>query len=86
MYSCDIQANQNKDGSMIDYPAGKEIRDMRKRAHEFLDRIFAVYPTKRERTAMMYSFLNTRVKSGHIGLATKDELSKLIRLLEREVS
>ncbi len=84
--SCDMQATQEKNGRMIDYPAGQEIRDLRKKAHTLLDQIFAVYPTKCERTAMIYSFLNTRIKSGHIGLATKDELTRLIKLLEREIS
>lgn len=83
---CDMQATQDKkSGRWIDYPAGAEIRALRRKAHQLMEDVFGDWGDKRGARASMYAWLRTRVKSGHIGHATKKELERVIKLLERKI-
>lgn len=82
---CDVTASQEKNGRMIDYPAGGEIKKMRRRAHELMEQVFGKWGDKRTARASMYAWLKTKVKSGHIGHATETELRRVVKLLEMQV-
>lgn len=82
---CDMQATQEKTGRWIDYPAGQEIRDLRRQAHQLMTDVFGEWGDKRGARTAMYAWLRTRVKSGHIGHASKKELEKVIKLLKKKI-
>lgn len=80
--NCDVTSTEHPDGTPADYPAGKEIKKLRRRAHELMEAVFGSWYDKRAKSDM-YSWIKTQTKSGHIGHATEEELVKVIRLLER---
>lgn len=83
--NCDVTATQDKGGRMIDYPAGGEIKAMRRKAHDLLEKVFGAWEDKKGSRNKMYAWLKTKTKSGHIGHASKKELERVIKLLEREL-
>ena len=83
--TCDITASQDKNGRWIDYPAGEEIKNLRREAHRLMEDVFGAWEDKRGARASMYGWLKLRVKSGHIGHATKKELEKVIKLLKKKI-
>lgn len=80
---CDITCAEHPDGSLMSYPAGRGVQELRKEAHQLLKDVFGKWEDKRAKSAM-YSWLKTKTKEGHIGKATKEELIKVIKLLKQE--
>lgn len=79
---CTVTASRDKSsGRMIDYPADKDVKFLRRKAHKLMEECFGKWGEKRAMFAM-YSWLKDHVQSGHIGLATKKELLTVIALLK----
>lgn len=80
---CDVKAEEHPDGTLMSYPAGADVQKLRRRAHQLLEKVFGEWSKKSK--PRMYGWLKFRVKEGHIGKATKQELEVVIKLLEKKI-
>lgn len=81
---CDVTASFNAKGEPLDYPAGGEIKQMRREAHTLLIEVFGPWADKHSRSEM-YSWLSQYIQKGHIGFATENELVRIVSILRSEV-
>ena len=81
---CNITAQEHPDGSLMSYPASKEVQQLRRTAHDLMVQVFGKWEDRGSK-ARMYAWLSHRTKEGHIGKATKEELELVIKLLEQEL-
>ena len=79
-----MTASFNAKGEPLDYPAGGEIKRMRREAHTQMVEVFGPWAEKHSRSEM-YSWLSQHSEKGHIGFATEDELIRIVSLLRSEV-
>lgn len=73
---CTVTASEHPNGAIMSYPADKETKALRTKAHEMCDIVF-----EGDKQAM-YNFLKENTKSQHIGHMYRDELERLIEQLD----
>lgn len=71
------------DGKPLGFPVDKETRELRTKAHKVCEKIWGDWKTiTKQNKQKMYKWLKENTSSGHISQMGKDELIKLIDILE----
>ena len=81
---CDITFSLDANGKIMSYPADKELRGLRRQAHDLMEKIWGVWGNQESRKGM-YGWLEENTASKHIGHMGKDEVVQTIDKLKAVV-
>ena len=80
---CRATHGAHPNGKPLGFPANKELKELRMKAHRELEKHFGKWDTMlREDKARMYKWLKKNTSTGHIGGMTAGDIDDLLKKME----